>query len=529
VKVAINCLCLPFLLFALVTGAPTPAAAENDQGTTDHRFHGRDLTYLGAFMLPNQYELTYCRGVNAYYPDGDPGGPDDGYPGSLFGVGHDWTTPIYEVDFPAPVLSENRDELPVARLLQGPADVARPIIGSEYVKGLEYLPPQGSQTEGHLYFVFGEHYEYRRDPGHGWMSLDFSRPNLAGAWYVGRADQVNHINTNEYIFTIPQDWADANTPGMRLACGRYRKGQQAGGPALIAYGPWLGGDPPPPDTELPAVPLILYGFVDSPNVLENFCKADDWTGGAWLHSEDRSAVVFAGTKGSGRCWYGWQDGTTPDQCAQLPGGCEANGYGGAHRGYWAEVFTTVLLFYDTEDLARVARGELESWEVQPYEQADITPFMIQLPENYRIKVAGVAYAPEQGYLFVSEEKGGYEARPVIHVWKLDPAPPESQNNGGREGGAQAPPPSDSLQLAVSPNPFRGTTTVYLDGPALGTGSDPVMNRVALYDVTGKMVKDYGTVGATAVQLNAADVPTGTYFLRVMSGGRSYTKKVSLLR
>ncbi|MBU0702665.1 MAG: hypothetical protein KKC18_02220, partial [Chloroflexi bacterium] len=58
-----------------------------------------DLVYLGAFRLPDTpgtpdnvgWEWSNWASAMTYYPDGDPDGPDDGYPGSIFGVGHDQT------------------------------------------------------------------------------------------------------------------------------------------------------------------------------------------------------------------------------------------------------------------------------------------------------------------------------------------------------------------------------------------------------------------------------------------------------
>ena len=55
-----------------------------------------DLTYLGAFRLPDMAPGTpatmtweYSGQALTYRPNGDPGGEGDGYPGSLFGAGHD--------------------------------------------------------------------------------------------------------------------------------------------------------------------------------------------------------------------------------------------------------------------------------------------------------------------------------------------------------------------------------------------------------------------------------------------------------
>ena len=56
-----------------------------------------DLVYMGAFRLPDwpdgEIGWAWSGAAMAYYPDGDPNGPADGYPGSIFGTGHDWNRP----------------------------------------------------------------------------------------------------------------------------------------------------------------------------------------------------------------------------------------------------------------------------------------------------------------------------------------------------------------------------------------------------------------------------------------------------
>jgi len=68
-----------------------------------------DLTYLGAFRLPEGVSETKTwewGGTSmTYFPEGDSIGPDDGYPGSLFGAGHAWEHQISEISIPVPVIS----------------------------------------------------------------------------------------------------------------------------------------------------------------------------------------------------------------------------------------------------------------------------------------------------------------------------------------------------------------------------------------------------------------------------------------
>lgn len=132
------------------------------------RLRPSDLTYRGAFRLPagsGGSSWEYSGDAMAYYPHGDPDGADDGYPGSIFGVGHDWQKYVSEISIPVPVISGNRNvtELNTATTLQEFRNV-RAGVGSLHVLqemprvGMEYLPPQGDQTSGKLYLSWGAHF-----------------------------------------------------------------------------------------------------------------------------------------------------------------------------------------------------------------------------------------------------------------------------------------------------------------------------------------------------------------------------------
>jgi hypothetical protein len=537
-----------------------------DQAPTPRNelLHSRDLEYMGAFLLPPGEDFAYCKGVKAYNPDGDSEGPNDGYPGSLFGTGHVWYSKAYEVTIPRPVISRNPLDLNTAQVLQQPCELVTGIELSvdDELKGMEYLPAQGAQTTPKLHVSFGRHYQYTRRETHGWTETDLSHPNAKGPWFVGPESMVNDINTNEYIFTIPQDWSDQYVPGMRLACGRHREGQEASGPSIIAYGPWNDGNPPPPHTELSAVPLLLYEKLaclctgDNPNghCLRDYCEDDDWLGGAWLHMGDRAAVAIVGIKAFGDCWYGWSDGTRMDDCADWPGGCEAYGYSGDNRGYWADYYETVILLYDPNDLARVARGEMAPCMPQPYETMIITPRMLQPADTYKIKTGGVAYDDERGLLYVTEQYGYLEKyRPVVHVWKIreqvagggsggnDPGtqdPPDPENNGGGDEEAESETDVSSATgpVFVYPNPSRGRTTISFDERIMRQTQSAelrsaagVTSDAAIYDIRGRRVQDLGPVTNESVVWDGSRLDAGIYFLGVRVGGEFYSKKITIVR
>ncbi len=408
---------------------PAPATQEPSPGprmsSPASLIQPSDLVYLGAFRLPDApgtpdnvgWEWSNWASAMTYYPDGDPDGPDDGYPGSIFGVGHDQTQYVSEVGIPVPINSpgKNLDDLNMAETLQEFQDIRGDLFGDMEMPrvGLEYLPPQGEQTTGKLYFCWAPHLdEGATNPSHGWCGVDLSNPQPAGPWRIG--DYWNYVTT-DYIFAIPRAWADANTPGMYLVTGRFRDGGQGGkGPSLFAYGPWNEGNPPASGATLSATPLLLYGdaYEENSPAMNNYHDSDEWNGGAWLIAGDKSAVILVGTKGQGECWYGCSDGTVwPDE-PPFPPECP-------ERGWWSTGFVGQILFYNPADLAAVARGEMESSEPQPYATLEIDECLYHVESGQqKHHVGAMAFDRERGLLYVFEPLAD-EDKSLVHVWRVE--------------------------------------------------------------------------------------------------------------
>jgi hypothetical protein len=379
-----------------------------------------DLVYKGAFRLPDvpgddehSWKWSNWGSGLTYYPGGDPNGPADGYPGSLFGTGHDWNQYVSEVSIPVPVVSPAKDvgDLNTATTLQPFADIRGDLFGEMEMPrvGLAYLPPQGSQTSGKLYFAWAPHLdEGATNPSHGWSELDLSNPQPAGPWRIG--DYWNYV-TGDYLFDIPQTWADVYVSGRTLATGRFRDGGQgAQGPSLFAIAPWEAGNPPAAGATLPPTPLLLYGNAYEPNPpsMDNYHHSDEWSGAAWLTAGDKAAVVFVGTKGTGNCWYGCADGT--DQ-PPWPPDC--------NRGWWSTDFVGQFLFYDPAELAAVAGGQMATWEPQPYATLDIDAYLYHLTSGQEWHHVGAAgFDRERGLLYVFESLVD-DNKPLVHVWKIE--------------------------------------------------------------------------------------------------------------
>jgi hypothetical protein len=420
---------------AVTTREPVSGPADVPPG---NRIQPEDLTYLGAFRLPDESggsNWDYSGQGLTYYPGGDPQGADDGFPGSLYGFGHAHHLLISEINIPIPVVSQNLDDLNTAETLQPFTDITDGLFDPGAVDipkaDLEYLPPQGDQTTGKLHFVWGQHF-HLFDPSHGWSELDLSDPEAVGLWVF---DGFTNYATSDYLFEIPESWANAYTPGLRLATGRFREGVWSGfGPALFAFGPWEDGSPPSANSTLSAItPLLLYGIqeeanpeiiTDSSMMMNGYQESDHWWGGAWLTAGDSAAVVFVGTKAMGSSWYGFANGVvwpydcadhTPSTCPEVP----PEPY--ADRGFWAEDYQAQIIFYDPNQLAAVAQGEIEPYEPQPYASLDLTSYLFDPsldPAEYKRDLVGAAaFDREHGLLFIFERLAD-DYKSVIHVFQV---------------------------------------------------------------------------------------------------------------
>jgi hypothetical protein len=388
----------------------------------------QDITYLGAFRLPDDgdYEHGWLWSGQAltYYPGGDPGGGDDGFPGSLFGTGHNVHQWVSEISIPAPVLSaaKNVAELPIAITLQPFQNIRGDFFDNMTFElpraGLEYLPPIGDQTSGKLHFCWGEHMQWDLIGGsHGFAELDLSNPQPVGAWYIG---DYPYYSVNDYLFAIPAEWTAANAPGMVLATGRYRDGGWSGmGPSLYAYTPLVNGSPAPSNAHLEAIQLLQYAASDmdweGPR-MNNYSDADEWTGGAWITAGSKAAVAFVGVKGLGDTWYGFSNGVVWPEEGPWP---EIPAPPHNERGWWNANWQPQIIFYSPNDLAAVARGELQPFEPQPYAAFDLTPYMFHI-ETLHVwsQVGAVAYDRAHNYLFIMELFVDGE-QPIIHIFQVN--------------------------------------------------------------------------------------------------------------
>ncbi|MFH2023255.1 MAG: hypothetical protein ABIJ10_02970, partial [Candidatus Micrarchaeota archaeon] len=395
-----------------------------------------DVEYLGAFKLPGSSggsDWTWGGGSAAtFYPDGDSGGVADGFSGSLYAVGHDHQQMVSEISIPVPVNSRNLADLNTATTLQPFTNVrgsSFPSIPDFGYPAMEYLPAQGTQTSGKLHLAWGFHlFSGVNTNTHSWTNLTLSSSSTPPAW---RIDGYTPFVTADYMFAIPESWTSSNAPGMRLATGRFREGVWSGrGPTLFAYGPWNDDNPPAGGSTVEVIPLLLYGEQE-PGGLEitnhdymqmnNFCEADEWSGGAWLTKNNKSAVMFVGTKGTGDCWYGFSDGTVWPYGGPYP---EVPSWPHNDRGFWAENISAQMIFYDPADLAAVANGSMETYEPQPYTVINLDNYLYDSGYDYigqkRHLVGAAAFDRENGLLYIFEKRvGSIDEQSVVHVFRVN--------------------------------------------------------------------------------------------------------------
>jgi len=168
-----------------------------------------------------------------------------------------------------------------------------------------------------------------------------------------------------------------------------------------------------------AVTLLQYStvYVEDQHEVKDYHHADEWRSGAWLTAGSRSAVVFIGTKGKGKCWYGFANGVVwPDEGPFPPVPPAPND----SRGWWSSSFSAQMLFYDPADLAAVAKGGKKSWEPQPYAVMEMDKVLFSIKsKQQKSHVTAACFDRARGLLYVMEFRGDGD-KSLVHVWGIAP-------------------------------------------------------------------------------------------------------------
>lgn len=393
------------------TDEPEPTTTETRQVLTE-----ADLSYVGAFRAPADVGdpgFGFGGRASAFNPGGDPGS-SDGYDGSLFLSGLAGNDLVAEISIPAPVpFTGDVGELPVATVLQPLADVTGG-RGAEYVGsgsrgglndfrigGLEVVDgPNGSRLHwtAWQYFNVG----YNDVAGHGHSSLDLSNPDPQGPWYL---EQFPTYRTAGYVLSVPDEFAFNYLSGRSLLVGF-----QAGRPTAVTSGgpPFFAVEPPltaTPEARIEAQELAGYanpgGDATSGSgpeqALPGYREQGLTPGAAWLVGPDGSqAIVTAGNQ------------------LAIESNCDVDD--GSDRSR----FGPQISFYDPADLAAVAEGRSEPWQVKPFGVWDPSQYLVPA---CGLQLSSLSFDPNAGRLFLVQvqadtDQREFEPVPVVHVFEV---------------------------------------------------------------------------------------------------------------
>jgi len=503
---------------------PVRAATRAFLGRED-LIHPAGLDYLGAFLVPEVF--AWGGEAIATNPHGDGGreNPADNFPGALF-LTHlnqpenGW---VGEIDIPAPRIPHGKDPdgLNQAAILRAPVNIRPPNVNAwDFVDvwrtGLEVV-----SGEARLYSTWSIHYTVTGEK-HASISCcnisDLSGSPRYGAWFLGDPGRTPiDAMMGDWLFSLPQEWADAHCSGRTLVTGRCRDGGLSGlGPTLYAFSP-VGRTPPPAGQSLDLTTLLEYGPVDGylPDAMAGYNLADDWRDAAWLSADGRDAVSVIGNKALGDNWYGYHgermrhdwviaDLPCPDFWETDPDG----------KGWRSHTRQPMILFYDPQDLAAVAGGSMPSGRPQPYAALRI-PKEIFFGIDHEIFSA--AWDAENRILYVTEFVRERDGRLILHAWRIHPVSTAADADAKRL--------PDFRLLQNHPNPFNPSTTIRFKVKKTG------FVNLKVFNVTGQeiaeLINERKKPGEYRVPFDASGLATGLYLYRIQMDEYRDVKKMIL--
>jgi len=483
-KIILSLLCALACLGIIIGCGQNSSSPDSDSSTTTttiavvpittSRIVPSNLTYLGAFKLPYVNEddgegtpvsWQYGGTGATFYPSGDPSGPADGFPGSIYAIGHDQTMYVSEISIPVPVISTSLADLNTAGTLRDFANIRTGVTSIEALwnaaslrySDLAYLPTQAGQSSEKIYACWGAHAhsDDKNCPTHMWCDLDLTHG--IGAWRIG-PNEMDLLSSSDLLCEIPVSWANSqsSTSGKYLATGRYKEGGHAGqGPSVYAIAPW-NDVPVSDDTIMTSVHLLGYSGTlgegydyGGGHTMTDYNDADEWNGMSWLRVGTKEALIFVGTKGHGTAWYGFSDGSVynPDgsitytngKTSPVPVDGNSEPYypdpPNNERSFWSTSFEAEMIFYDPADLAAVARGTKYPYEPQPYATLSLDQYLYNIdkindPDHFpvtrnRHRMGACCYDSTNHLLYVFEYRGepdnaGFtDSNPIVHVFRVN--------------------------------------------------------------------------------------------------------------
>ena len=166
-----------------------------NDSTADQRIYPKDLIYRGAFRVPmpdgEEYGWAYGGGGLSYYPKGDTDGPNDGYLGSLFGMGHDQRNYVTEITIPKPKISSLKrvSDLNTARTLQSFKDLNAGTFTDSILWGLRHRRRAARASIFNIVAYSHRPTEVTGEDGHSWEPFRLESYSRDWPW-AGRDGRV---------------------------------------------------------------------------------------------------------------------------------------------------------------------------------------------------------------------------------------------------------------------------------------------------------------------------------------------------
>ena len=398
------------LLFSVIA---TGTAAAADPGTAPELplLRMKDFQYVGAFRLPSrkygQSDLNYSQGPIALNPDRQ----------SLFIVGHAHQQAIAEFAIPELVDSTVVAELNMAGdPIQPFATILSRVSGGN---------PDGNNRIGGMLYVSGPDgpellvntYEYYDAPGDNKLSMLVIRDanNLAACKVDGYFEvQGRPGHTAGWFSPIPAEWRS-------VLGGSFLTGNSSGipiisrtsvGPSAFVFDPLdVGGE------ESVATPISTTRLLDFSlaHRLHEDLSNDSRKNDLWNHlSRAVYGIIIPGTRtyatfghcGGNQSGIGYK---IVQDNGRRSGGYSSRAVKDNYHYYW---------LWDVNDLARVKAGEMNAYDVRPYEYG-----IFRTPrEGSSHQLGGGAFDPSTGRIYLTaqgadNQQGTYANPPVIMAYK----------------------------------------------------------------------------------------------------------------
>jgi len=412
-----------------------------DVKTLSRLIKKNNLEYLGAFRVPkgnlggDSVRWSMGRGGQGitYNPERD----------SLIMSGSLHEKLAIEISIPEPVNSVVINDLNFAETLQAPGAVTDRqwsnlnLDGSAVVNGAvvgnfmvhdgkligNAYPYYASGKEGHLtHFEASLNWATEGSQFSGWkrVGTNPTNPVASSTGWVGG-----------YMGHIPLEWQ------VRLGWPALTGNGAIAIVSRSSFGPSVSGFNPANLGKQEITPAeIFLGYPEEHQTIGTYSGPSLFYNNTTVLSdvvfpEGTDSVLFfgkhgLGMTGEGDCCYG--TGTSDIALHEQPNG--QNGVWcydpvNSDKGGHAYPYVTQIWAYDANDFLKVKNGEMQYWEVVPYERIELDlPFSDENSSRTGPKnIGGAAYDPKTQRIFISQLLADhwadkFEPNPIIHVYKV---------------------------------------------------------------------------------------------------------------